>query len=213
MPTERMRGKLPTSTKKEIHTAVEQERPFLFEILDTGLGITDNINTSVNVLSLPMAFYRYSWLSLTPPGFNRVGNLTGIVRSARARVVFEWTKEFGDRVQLAQVAVQLVEELWGSRDKWNKIISTDDPASIKVFKLQSLARAIAISTIFGLGAATIHDVDTAIRSVCRVLPLATDTRFTDWVDRESDEAVKQYYSQDALYHVQVDWLGVSVRRH
>jgi len=104
---------------------------------------------TVRVISLPVAFRRYSWLSRMPIN-NISGNLRGIVINAKASTAFNFAvkgAKLADRVSNITAVVTALASVY---DESYAIAISNDSLSIKGAKLSDQMASAALRSITGL---------------------------------------------------------------
>jgi hypothetical protein len=152
----------PTNTQTSNHLVVEllDGAGEISTSADEKLGVVEKVYTyggkAMRVISLPLAFRKYSWLNLAPIK-NVSNNLRGIVVNARARAVYEVAldaekagEKLGTYAKFVGGFSAIVLSLRSVYDETLEICHSQDDTPTKGAKLGAQMSSFGLRTITGI---------------------------------------------------------------
>jgi hypothetical protein len=139
--------------------------------VDHAMDHAGHVNEAVKVISGERSFRVYSALK-GQTGMNSSGNLRGMVRSARWRLVFNYSSEVGEHLEnlgtLAAFAAN-VGEMWG---EFEAVAKSSEPASLKGMRFAAAAGTAAERTLLGAFPSGVHLIYLSLQGWCQIAGLA-----------------------------------------
>lgn len=144
--------------KNKIHSVLE----LVHKTVDGGVQV-------VRAIAASEAFRKFDWLK-DAPAKNTIGDLRGIVVSARWRTIFEITSKAAKFTALAGFALNVA----ASAHEIETICKSSEPWGVKGSRLSTQVSSIAFRTAFGVVPAATHQPAMVLQGYCQIGDLLTD---------------------------------------
>jgi hypothetical protein len=175
------------SEKEKQHPVVE-----IVGHVDKALDRAGHVNDAVRVVAGNRAFHVYSVLK-SEPALNRSGDLRGMIKSARWRLVFNYSSKVGEHLEnigtLAAFAAN-VAEMW---NEFEAVSKSSDTASVKGLRFAAAAGTAAERTLLGSIPAGVHLIYLSLQGWCQIAGLAGGT-----IGAGANDCVNTLKNADAL---------------
>ena len=139
------------------------------ELIDKGGKGVDFANSSVNVVAKSIAaseaFRKYDWLRKMPIK-NSAKNMRGMVINAKARMVYDFTIEYGTKLEKFNTFVTVAVALADSAEETWDILQSKETWDIKTAKLGTQATAVAMNVLTGIVTAPAHALLLSMQGYC-----------------------------------------------
>lgn len=135
------------------------------------IGFLDDSTKAVTVYAGKNAFRIYQ-ASTGLIGENSIGNLQGMVKSARWRTVFRVSTEAGEKIEVIAFLASLAENITKAAPEFEAISKSNDSTAHKCVRLTRLADAIGQRTAMGVFTAGVSTIYEALKGWCLIGSLA-----------------------------------------
>ena len=133
------------------------------EILDTVGTITGDVKTYAG----KNAFRVYNIMTESI-GKNSIGNMQGMVKSARWNTAFKIVAETSEKIELIALLAGFASNVAEARPEFDAICNSKDSEALKAVHLAELARAVANRTLIGVVTGGVHMMYQALKGWCMI---------------------------------------------
>lgn len=173
--------------KKEKHPVIE-----IVSHVDKGMDHAGHANQAVKAVAGGRAFRVYNTLK-EESALNSSGNLRGMVKSARWRVVFNYSSKVGKHLEnlgtLASFAANIA-EMW---DEFETVAKSPESVALKGMRFAAAAGTAAERTLLGSVPAGVHLIYLSLQGWCQLAGLAGGK-----IEAGANECVNTLQSADAM---------------
>jgi hypothetical protein len=131
----------------------------------------ESMNRLVKVYAGKNAFRIYQ-ASRGVIGKNRIGNLQGMVKSAKARTIFQVTSEIGEKLEILSFLAVFAQNIADAGPEFEAIWDSKDSPARKYVHLTQLADKIGKRTATGMFTAGVSTIYDALKGWCLIGSLA-----------------------------------------
>ena len=124
----------------------------IVETSDKVAGGLDSANSVVQAISASEAFRKYNWLA-NQPALNSVGDLRGMVVSARWRTVFTYASDADDVLGRIALIAALAGNILKASKEIEAIVNSNASWSEKGARLSTQVSSVALRTVGGVAPA------------------------------------------------------------
>lgn len=158
--------------------------------VDQAVDHAGHANDAVRTVAGNRAFRVYS---AAQPALNSSGDLRGMVKSARWRVVFNYSSKIGEHLEnigtLASFAAN-VAEMW---NEFEAVAKSSDPVTVKGMRFAAAAGTAAERTLLGSIPAGVHLIYLSLQGWCQIAGLAGGR-----IEAGASECVNTLKTADAI---------------
>jgi len=160
--------------------------------VDDAVDHVGHANHAVKAFTGGRAFRVYNTLR-EESALNSSGNLRGMVKSARWRVVFKYSSKVGEHLEnmgtLASFAANIA-EMW---DEFETVAKSPDSAALKGMRFAAAAGTAAERTLLGSVPAGVHLIYLSLQGWCQIAGLAGGK-----IESGANECANTLKSADAI---------------
>ena len=160
--------------------------------VDKAVDRTAHLNEAVKVVAGKHAFRVYS-VSADKAGLNAVGNLRGKVKSARWRVIFNYSNEVSEHLENIGTLASFAANIAEMSNEFEAIATSPDPTGLKGMRFAAAAGTAAERTLLGTVPTGVHLIYLSLQGWCRIAGLAGGK-----VESGANQAISVLESADAL---------------
>lgn len=138
---------------------------------DALMSHADGARAAIRVVAAGRAFREYNWLA-DSVGYNSVGDLRGMVVSAKWRVVFAHVGDVGEYMENIGFLASLAAGLAESAPEIERIVDSSESSAVKSMRMLTIAGTISERTLLGVVPAGVHLIYEALEGWCMLAGLA-----------------------------------------
>jgi hypothetical protein len=148
----------------------------IVETTDKVAGGLDTANSVARAISASEAFQKYNWLA-NQPVFNSVGDLRGMVVSARWRTAFNFASDTGDVLGRIALIAAFAGNIVKASKEIDTIVNSNASWSEKGARLSTQVSSVAIRTLLGAVPAGFEVVAFSLKGYCQLGSAVSGQRF------------------------------------
>jgi hypothetical protein len=159
-----------TGNRNEARIMADPKNHAIVEIVETAdkvAGGADSANSAFRAISASEAFRKYNWLT-SQPGLNSVGDLRGMVVSARWRTAFNIAGDAGEVLGRVALVAALAGNIVKASKEIDAIVSSNASWSEKGARLSTQVSSVAIRTVGGVVPAGFEMVAFSLQGYCQL---------------------------------------------
>lgn len=140
-----------------------------YSMLKNGQEILDTVGTIIGDVKTYAGKNAFRVYKMTESiGKNSIGNMQGMVKSARWNTAFKIVAETSEKIQLIALLAGFATNVAEARPEFDAICNSKDSETLKAVHLAELARAVANRTAIGVVTGGVHMMYQALKGWCMI---------------------------------------------